>query len=96
MQDASKLHLGKTSRNFETRIDEHLNFNKNKNSAIGKHIGECFACQGADMKESFSVMKSGISDTEISIIEALLIKQHLPELNKQMFEAGSSFILRIF
>ena len=95
VRDVSKFYLGKTIRHFETRICEHLHPERN-NSAVSQHISACSDCQNSDLKNNFKIIKSTSTDINTSISEALLIKKHMPDLNKQLFESGSSFVLNIY
>ena len=45
---------------------------------------------------SFKVLKQCKSDFQAKIHEALLIKEHRPSLNKQLYAHGLSFLLNVY
>ena len=93
-RDVSTSYIGKTKRHLAIRVDEHL-VSKKGQTAVHKHRQSCETCKHADI-QNFSVIASGNSDLEIKVKEALLIKCDKPELNKQLFQNGSSFLLNVF
>ena len=92
LRDANKVYIGKTMRHLATRVGEH----KNQNSAIYDHLLSCETCKLKYSCNSFRVMDSGKNDFEITIKEALHIKNSKPQLNRQLFCQGASFTLSIF
>ena len=90
--DAGLTYIGKSKRHVVTRAKGTLKFRLD-------HIIECNLCNKKDMDcliHRFSVIKKCSSDYDCKIHEALLIKQHQPKLNKQLYENGSSFLLQLF
>ena len=93
--DPDTTYIGKTKRHIITRVKEHLD--PKENSAITSHIFECVTCKsGHFSKESFSVLKKCANDYRCGINEALLIKKCNPTLNRQRFNKGQSYLLRVF
>ena len=93
LRDANNTYIGKTVRHLATRVKEH----GTSQSAIKDHLSSCEMCQSEySCHKNFSVICSGRNDSEISIKEALHIKLRQPNLNKQLFTHGTSFVLNIF
>ena len=92
--DIGKTYVGKTKRHLATGAKEHEI--QDKNSAIRDHISSCSLCTSRFSCSSFHVIDSRRNDLEITIKEALRIKYSKPQLNRQLFNSGSSFILNIF
>ena len=91
--DTNLTYIGKTSRHLATRVKEH----STKPSAIKDHLSTCRTCQQHySCAKNFSVMGSGKNDYEITVKEAILIKSHKPNMNKQLATNGTSFMLKIF
>ena len=90
--EANQIYIGKTVRHLATRVKEH----SNSTSAIGKHLEQCVLCKENISCDSFKILDCGTSDVDVSIKEALHIKDKKPGLNKQLFANGASFILNIF
>ena len=61
-----------------------------------RHILSCSLCRSKFSCSSFHVIDSGRNYLEITIKEALHIKYSKPQLNRQLFNSGSSFVLNIF
>ena len=91
--DIGNTYVGKTKRHLATRAKEH---EIHENSAIKDHILSCSLCRSKFSCSSFHVIDSGRNDLEITIKEALHIKYSKPQLNRQLFNSGSSFVLNIF
>ena len=91
-RDANITYIGKTIRHLATRVKEH----GTSPSAIKDHLQSCDTCSSNYSCENFRIVDSGHSDFEISIKEALHIKQKQPSLNKQLCTQGASFMLKIF
>lgn len=92
LRDANNVYIGKTMRHLATRVKEH----GNSSSAISDHLKSCDTCKRDFSYNSFSILDRGKNDLEITIKEALHIKSKKPNLNKQLFSQGSSFVLNIF
>ena len=92
MGDPSKSYIGKTKRYLNKRIVEHLK----PNSAIGGHISKCNQCNSQNYVNSFKVIDKAHTDFDLQILEALLITDNRPQLNKQLGNDGTSFKLKIF
>ena len=90
--DPSKSYIGKTKRYLNKRIVEHLK----PNSAIGGHISKCNQCNSQNYVNSFKVIDKAHTDFDLQILEALLITDNRPQLNKQLGNDGTSFKLKIF
>ena len=99
--DPDISYIGKTKRHLGVRSQEHLNTKTYLKSAVSDHIVACHVCRdslsnGQLTYKNFEILKTGSSDYEIQIIEALLIKKFNPSLNKQLFQEGSFVNLKIF
>ena len=90
--DANKVYIGKTMRHLATRVKEH----EHSTSAIYDHLSLCQICKSNYSCNSFKILDSGKNDFETTIKEALHIKYSKPNLNKQLFCQGASFLLNIF
>ena len=95
--DSELTYIGETKRHLSTRVKEHLSLNNPyQNSEVKSHIKNCSQCISLASFNSFQIIKK-CSDNFNSIInEALLIRRHNPQLNKQMFTKGTSFTLKVF
>ena len=79
------------------RVGEHLNLKQNKPSAIKSHIFSCETCFNSKLGcHNFEILKKCQSDYDSQISEAFFIKKLKPEMNSQLFNSGSSFLLNIF
>ena len=89
----SAFYIGKTSRPFYLRYNEHSNSIRNKNSisALSDH---CKACPDCDSINDFSIDFLAIcpSPLEATLIEARLINTLQPTLNRRHERAGTHFI----
>ena len=94
LRDVDKVYIGKTKRHLATRVKEH--HNANSRSAIHDHVSSCEVCQAGFSVKCFQRIDSGSNDIEVTIKEALHIKYSKPNLNKQLYNSGSSFVLNIF
>ena len=97
-RDAGITYIGETKRHLITRASEHLSGqNTSHKSEIKSHIGNCIKCKGSSINlESFKVLKRCRNSFDVVIHEALLIKRLSPKLNKQLFNAGSLYTLKVF
>ena len=85
-----------TTRHLGTRIQEHLHLKATK-SAIREHFGICQNCKlnNTDLND-FKVLRICNSEYATTIQEALLIKKHNPQLNRQLYADGSSFFINVY
>ena len=85
-----------TTRHLGTRIQEHLH-HKTIKSAIREHFEICQNCKLNNTNlNSFEVLRTCNSEYATKILEALLIKKHNPQLNRQLYANGSSFLLNVY
>ena len=70
--------------------------NSNKNTEVKTHIKGCIYCKNHVNVDSFEVIKKCFNNFDTLIHEALNIRKNDPELNKQLYNKGSSFTLKIF
>ena len=81
-----------STRHLSIRVSEHLGFHLKTESSIKDHVMSCNIC--ADSKFNinlFKIIKNCNSKFEAKIYKALLIKNHNPGLNRQLFANGSCF-----
>ena len=97
-QDADVSYIGETKRHLITRVKEHLALNNFTNkSQIKSHLrSNCNECKLNSSIDSFKVLKRCRSHFDVVIHEALIIRRYNPQLNKQLFNNGSLYTLRIF
>ena len=97
-QDADVSYIGETKRHLITRVKEHLALNNFTNkSQIKSHLrSNCNECKLNSSIDSFKVLKRCRSHFDVVIHEALIIRRNNPQLNKQLFNNGSLYTLRIF
>ena len=91
--DTNISYIGKTKRHFITRCLEHLE--TDKKSEINIHIKRCKNCNLCNL-DNFSILKKCKSDHEAKINEAICIKTEVPQLNKNLFNQGSFYTLRVY
>ena len=94
--DSGISYIGETKRHFMTRVKEHLDINKTTKSEVKTHIKSCLYCREHAKCDSFQVIKKCQNNFNALVHEALLIRRHNPKLNKQLFQKGSLFTLKIF
>ena len=94
--DANLSYIGKTKRHLLTRAMEHLTLGGDCKSEVKTHLESCHVCRGAVPETHFRILKKCRSDYETRIHEAFLIKKHNPRLNKQLFNKGAFFTLKVF
>ena len=93
LDDPNKSYIGKTKRYLNRRIHEH----QKPGSAIHNHLLNCESCTcPSGLESSFSVLVKGNSDFDLQILEALLITDERPSLNKQLASDGVSYVLNVF
>ena len=96
-RDAGITYIGETKRNLITRVGEHLSVQGSNKTEIKTHIPKCRQCSGSDLNcESFKILKRCSNSFDVVIQEALLIKRFNPKLNKQLFNNGSGYTLKVF
>ena len=84
-----------TKRHFGIRIQKHLH-HKTIKSAIREHFEICQNCKLNNTNlNGFKVLRTCNSDYATKIQEALLIKKHNPQINRQLYANGSSFLLSV-
>ena len=102
LRDSELFYLGKTKRHLGTRVSEHLNLKcRRGQTEVSKHIINCDECltavnEGKVDINHFQIMQKARSDYEVQIREAFLIRKHKPEINKQMYQSGASYFVKIF
>ena len=90
--------IGQTKRHLVTRVNEHLSLQRPQpQSEIKSHIYRCNACQQVKLDSSnFEILKHCQNNYNTRIVEALVIKQCRPKLNKQLMTKGTSYLLKVF
>ena len=97
LSDSDIAYIGKTKRHIATRAKEHITPKESTKSEVKNHIFECNTCKNSTLSvENFSILKQCKNDYTCKITEALFIKKFRPRLNKQMFNKGQSYFLRVF
>ena len=89
-------YIGMTSRHLVTRVKEHLNLGDlHTHSAIKDHLYSCNICSNIKHSiKSFRILRQCANNYDTKINETLLIKRYKPELNRQLFNNGTSFLLK--
>ena len=77
-------------------MKEHLDIKKSSKSEVKTHINSCYHCRSNATYNSFEVIKKCQNNFSTLIHEALIIRHKDPTLNKQLYQKGSSFTLKIF
>ena len=94
--DTSLTYIGKTKRHLAVRSEEHLRFERDlPKSEIKTHLKTCVICQNSSL-DNFEVLKKCMSDHEAKINEAMIVKKRIPELNKNLFNSGCLFTLKVY
>ena len=93
--DANLTYIGKTKRHLMTRCLEHLELEKPHKSEVKEHIKSCQICRRCNF-DSFDILKKCTTDHETKINEAFFIKNEVPQLNKNLFNSGSLYTLKIY
>ena len=89
-------YIGKTKRHLIVRSLEHLEFEKAEpKSEIKEHLKKCLVCRKSNL-DNFEIIKKCKSDFEAKVTEALYIKKENPTLNKQLFNSGSLYTLKVY
>lgn len=91
--DRNISYIGKTKRHLAIRAEEHFS----KRSAILDHLNTCQKCKNSvSVEKNFSILTTAQNEFDLSVKEALKIKQNRPVLNRQLANDGSSYLLKIF
>ena len=93
--DSNVTYIGKTKRHLMVRCLEHLDIESSKKSEIKEHLKSCNLCRNSS-SENFEILRKCKSDRESKICEAFFIKTEVPQLNKNLFNKGSFYTLRIY
>ena len=75
-------YIGKASRHFETRINEHVK--KDKKSNIQKHLHNNEECFSSFNSDSFSILDFTPTQFQIKIKQGMYIDWKDPNLKKQL------------
>ena len=75
-------YIGETTRNFETRVFEHLE--TDKTSHVVKHIRSNLRCKDFANIDCFSIIDKGNNKSELKIKEGIWIKEQKPSFNGQI------------
>ena len=96
LQDANISYISTITRHLGSRIQEHLLHEATK-SAIRNHVEICQNCNlnNTDFN-GFQFLHICNSEYATKIKEALLITKHNPQLNRQLYANGSSFLLNVY
>ena len=89
------LPLGKTKRHLCVRCLEHVDIEDKTPSAIKDHIFTCETCRSASI-DNFEILQKCKIDKDAKISEAFFIKTEVPQLNKNLFNSGSLYTLKIY
>ena len=94
--DTNITYIGKTKRHLMVRCLEHLEFEKKKpESEVKVHLNDCDICKNANY-ENFEILKKCKTDLETKVYEAFAINKEQPKLNKNLFNKGSLFTLKVY
>ena len=93
--DTNLTYIGKTKRHLMVRYLEHLDIENSKKSEIKEHLRSCNLCRNSSC-ENFEILRKCKSDRDFKICEAFFIKTEVPQLNKNLFNKGSFYTLRIY
>ena len=94
--DTNLSYIGKTKRHLAVRSLEHLEFGKDEpKSEVKVHLRSCKMCQSCNI-DNFEILKKCKNDHETKICEAMFIKSENPKLNKNLFNKGSFYTLKVY
>ena len=93
--DANLTYIGKTKRHLCVRCLEHVDIEDKTPSAIKDHIFTCETCRSASI-DNFEILQKCKTDWDAKISEAFFIKTEVPQLNKNLFNTGSLYTLKIY
>ena len=86
--DQNVVYIGKTKRHFGLRIKEHTS--PASSSAVFGHLSQCQNCS-----PNFKILRTCSDEYELSIMEALYIRECKPILNTALAGQGSSIFLKL-
>ena len=91
-------YIGVSSRHLITRVREHLNFKSIQESAVKNHILSCDFCLSVKFGlNNFSILRKCKSEFHTTVeYMKLYIRKSSPNLNRQLYANGTSFLLNIF
>ena len=94
--DTNLTYIGKTKRHLAVRSLEHLLYESVKpESEVKSHIRDCDICKDSTL-DNFDIMQKCNSDHEVKINEAIFISRLNPRLNKNLFNKGSLYTLKVY
>ena len=94
--DTNLTYIGKTKRHLAVRSLEHLLYESEKpESEVKSHIRDCDVCKASTL-DNFDIMQKCNSDQEVKINEAFFISRQNPRLNKNLFNKGSFYTLKVY
>ena len=64
-------------------------------SEVKSHIRDCDVCKASNL-DNFDIMQKCNSDQEVKINEAFFISRQNPRLNKNLFNKGSFYTLKVY
>lgn len=86
----NSCYIGETSRHLATRIKEHTT--SDKNSHIYKHLQNP-ECRSKYTRSCFTILDTANTSFSLKLKEALYIRKHKPDLNKQVQHFNTIFQL---
>lgn len=94
--DANLTYIGKTKRHLIVRSLEHLQFEHTEpKSEIKSHLMKCEICRTSNL-DNFETIQKCRNDFETKINEAVSIMKMNPQLNKNLFNKGSLYTLKVY
>ena len=94
--DTNITYIGKTKRHLAVRCSEHLVLgNKEPKSEVESHLSKCDPCKSSSL-DNFEVLQKCKNDFEAKINEAIFINKQNPRLNKNLFNKGSLYTLKVY
>ena len=94
--DTNITYIGETKRHLAVRSSEHLLYEeKHHKSEIKTHIINCNVCKNSSL-DNFDIIQKCNSEREIKINEAISILRFNPRLNKQLFNKGALYTLKVY
>ena len=94
--DTNLTYIGETKRHLAVRSSEHLLYEeKHHKSEIKTHIINCNVCKNSSL-DNFDIIQKCNSEHEIKINEAISILRFNPRLNKQLFNKGALYTLKVY
>ena len=94
--DTNITYIGKTKRHLAVRCSEHLVLgNKEPKTEVESHLSQCDPCKVSSL-DNFEVLQKCKNDFEAKINEAIFITKQNPRLNKNLFNKGSFYTLKVY